>query len=342
MVRLRSRHRAFNGTAGPKPALSLTSVALLMVVACGRTDRAVESVADQTSASAPRACDADAATEAVTRFGERLRLVSTTAPRAAIAASVREHYADVVTPDLLEDWLEEPGRAPGREVSSPWPERIEVHEIYDDDDGDCVVVGEIVYVTSADAGTGGVAAREPVVLNVERASGGRWLVDEVDRRSRTSLVAPTTDSPAGDSADAASGSSGGVPAPPVAGDGSPTDIQAAIAVIRRYYDAISAKDYRTAYLLWRNEGARSGQTLDEFSAGFAETESVAVEIGEPGPVEGAVGNRYIEIPVEVRATTTSGTEQRYTGTFTLQRSVVDGATPEQRQWRITEAEIRAR
>ncbi|BAY48681.1 hypothetical protein SAMD00079811_63070 [Scytonema sp. HK-05] len=41
--------------------------------------------------------------------------------------------------------------------------------------------------------------------------------------------------------------------------------------------------------------------------GFANTASVAVEVGEPGRLDGAAGSSYIKIPVSVTAITTNGT-----------------------------------
>jgi hypothetical protein len=110
-------------------------------------------------------------------------------------------------------------------------------------------------------------------------------------------------------------------------------------VIRGYYAAINAKDYRRAYGLWGNGGTASGQSFDSFAAGFARTANVAVEIGDPGRVEGAAGSRYVEIPVVVRATTDDGDSQRFSGSYTLRRSVVDGATAAQRRWHIDSASL---
>ena len=115
---------------------------------------------------------------------------------------------------------------------------------------------------------------------------------------------------------------------------------AAVDVIRRYYAAIATRDYPRAYALWSGGGSASGQTLEEFAAGFAETASVEVDIGRPGRIEGAAGSRFVEVPVVVRAVTTAGEAQRFEGTYTLRRSVVDGATAEQRSWRIHAAELR--
>jgi hypothetical protein len=122
-------------------------------------------------------------------------------------------------------------------------------------------------------------------------------------------------------------------ASPVTGSSQPED------VIRRYYVAIAAGAYERAYALWGNDGAASGQTLEEFEAGFARTARVEVEVGEPGRVEPAAGSRYVEIPVIVRAVTVDGEEQHFEGTYTLRRSVVDGASEEQRRWHLYSAEI---
>lgn len=111
-------------------------------------------------------------------------------------------------------------------------------------------------------------------------------------------------------------------------------------VVRDYYRAIRERRYGEAYGLWASGGAASGKGLDEFRDGFAHTASVEVVLGTPGRIEGAAGSRYVEIPVRVTAVTTDGTRQAFAGTYTLRRSVVDGATPEQRAWRIHSAKLR--
>jgi ornithine carbamoyltransferase len=52
--------------------------------------------------------------------------------------------------------------------------------------------------------------------------------------------------------------------------------------------------------------------------------------------------RYATVPVIIDAVTRDGTKQRFTGTYTLRRAMVDGATPEQRRWRIYSARLRTR
>jgi hypothetical protein len=111
-------------------------------------------------------------------------------------------------------------------------------------------------------------------------------------------------------------------------------------VVRAYYRAISDRRYGDAYRLWASDGAASGKSLEVFRAGFASTASVDVVLGPPGRIEGAAGSRYVEIPVRITAVVADGGRQAFAGTYTLRRSVVDGATPEQRAWRIHSAKIR--
>ncbi len=116
--------------------------------------------------------------------------------------------------------------------------------------------------------------------------------------------------------------------------------QEAVQVIRDYYRAIARRDYEQAYSAWQDGGAASKQSFDQFKQGFANTASVAVEVGEPGQIEGAAGSLYIEIPVTVTAVTTSGTPQRFRGTYQLRRvNDVPGSTSEQRRWHLYSADI---
>lgn len=114
----------------------------------------------------------------------------------------------------------------------------------------------------------------------------------------------------------------------------------AVSAVRDYYAAIDARDYDRAYRAWGDGGRASGQTAQQFAAGFAATEGVSVELGGPGPVEGAAGSRYAQVPVAVEARQADGSVRRFAGSYTLRMSVVDGATPEQRSWRIASADLR--
>lgn len=136
---------------------------------------------------------------------------------------------------------------------------------------------------------------------------------------------------------AAGGEAVAIDTPPV---DEPADAQAAIAVVRTYYAAINAGDFGSAYAQWSDGGRASGQSPDQFASGFAATAGVSVQVGAPGRIEGAAGSRFVELPITLEARQVDGSLRRYGGRYTLRRSVVDGATPEQQSWRIASADLR--
>lgn len=113
------------------------------------------------------------------------------------------------------------------------------------------------------------------------------------------------------------------------------DAEEAAAVIRAYYDAIDDGKYRQAYGYWED----SEQTFEAFTAGFEETAGVSVEVARPGRVEAAAGSRYVDVPVSVHAVSVDGRRQAFRGTYVLRKSVVPGASAEQRTWRIYSADL---
>lgn len=123
--------------------------------------------------------DGDAGREAVValveRFGARLADVPLSAPPERLRALIRESYGALVTPALLETWLASPAAAPGREVSSPWPDRIEIGSMRRVAPDRWEVAGEVVLLTSVEEARGGDAGREPVDLEVSRTAEG-WRV----------------------------------------------------------------------------------------------------------------------------------------------------------------------
>jgi hypothetical protein len=129
---------------------------------------------------------------------------------------------------------------------------------------------------------------------------------------------------------------------PVAGSppGPAADSSAARDVLRRYYAAIEARDYHTAYALWSQAGAASGKSYDEFAAGFAPTGRSRVEFAGAVSFEGAAGSIFATVPVRVHATTIGGAAQEFTGEYELRRvNDVPGATPEQLRWHIHGARL---
>ncbi|WP_145010357.1 hypothetical protein [Pseudomonas oryzihabitans] len=119
----------------------------------------------------------------------------------------------------------------------------------------------------------------------------------------------------------------------------PSSAEAAAAVVERYYRALAARDYGTAWQQWGVDG-RPGHSYRKFRQGYARTRSVQVTLGQLGPVEGAAGSLYVSVPVTVTARLADGTRQTFTGTYQVRRvNDVDGASAEQRRWHLDSAKL---
>ena len=117
-------------------------------------------------------------TALVEDFGSRLEKVALLAPDDLVKKSLQENYGDLVSPLLLAEWISSPQDAPGRVVSSPWPDRIEILDIEKLAQDSYRVKGEIIEITSAEQESGGVAAKRPVTLETERIE-NRWRISAV-------------------------------------------------------------------------------------------------------------------------------------------------------------------
>ena len=114
----------------------------------------------------------------VEAFGKRLQRVSLSAPKDTVAASIKENYSDYVTSELLQKWLADPQSAPGRALSGPWPDRIDILRLETGDKNQYTVQGEIFEVTGVELAGGGAAAKRPVTIVVQKVN-GRWLISSV-------------------------------------------------------------------------------------------------------------------------------------------------------------------
>ena len=128
--------------------------------------------------------------------------------------------------------------------------------------------------------------------------------------------------------------------PPMQGCASaPRGMQAAADVVRRYYSALDARDFGTAWSQW-GEGGQPGQTFAAFKDGFAHTSATRVTIGTMEPGSGGAGSIYQPVPVIVEATRDDGTQQRFTGSYTVRRvNGVDGASAAQLRWHLDSAQL---
>lgn len=112
-------------------------------------------------------------------FGSKLQQVSLAADRDRVRTAIEERYAPYVTPELLAAWMANPDRAPGRETSSPWPDRVNVATITQQGRSR-IVNGEIIYMTSAEA-AGESADTVPYVAQVTQID-GQWKIAAFDEQ----------------------------------------------------------------------------------------------------------------------------------------------------------------
>jgi hypothetical protein len=114
---------------------------------------------------------------AVASFAARMETVSVLGPDSLARAQLRDAYAVLVTPELLEQWMARPRIAPGRRVSSPWPDSIRVRSLRPAGPDSFEVGGDLVYASSADDRSGGGGAvTAPVRLLVIRSPEGAWRI----------------------------------------------------------------------------------------------------------------------------------------------------------------------
>jgi hypothetical protein len=291
--------------------VAMAAAAILSTPACQRSGGRNAAAPD--SATTARS-DSLAARGVVLAFGGRLKQVSLMAPDSARERAMQTQYGGLVSPTLIRKWADDPRHAAGRLTSSPWPDRIEIAAMSRKSSRVFLVDGEIIERTSSDAAA---AARIPVRIAIWK-TGPKWLIMNYDQG------APQ---PAGATAD--------IPSE----DDPESSPERAAAVIRAYYDALNAKKLPEAYRMWEADGAASGQSLMQFLNGHGQTKSIEVSIGAPGPMGAAAGSRYVEVPVRIVTVGQQGERQSLEGTYTLRRSVVDGATAAQRTWHIYSAKL---
>jgi hypothetical protein len=88
-------------------------------------------------------------------------------------------------------------------------------------------------------------------------------------------------------------------------------------VIRSYYNAIDRREYDRAYSYWEPGAAASHlPPYAQFKAGYADTQSVRLDIG-PVWAQGAAGSAYQSIAVALTAKLTNGTSRNYAGCYVL-------------------------
>jgi membrane-bound inhibitor of C-type lysozyme len=115
--------------------------------------------------------------------------------------------------------------------------------------------------------------------------------------------------------------------------------QGAANVVQTYYALLEQAKYGQAYRLW--EPGAAGMDAGAFAASFARYSEYHANIGAPGRIDAGAGQRYVTVPVQVYGRLKQGARPfNMRGSVTLHRAGdIDGATAEQRRWRIRSADI---
>jgi heat shock protein HslJ len=90
-------------------------------------------------------------------------------------------------------------------------------------------------------------------------------------------------------------------------------------MLNTYFAAINAKEYQKAYALWEH----STTTLEAFSRGYSDTQSVRVLIEQPLRIEGAAGSLFADVPTMVLARTKTGRDRVFAGCYVLRKSNIE-------------------
>lgn len=114
----------------------------------------------------------------VEEFGLRLKQVSLLSDPEVLEQTMQSQYGELVAPELIDDWTKNPTNAPGRMISSPWPDRIEIVSLVRTSSSHYEVRGYVVEVANSDTGISEVA-RRPITLAVMLLE-GKWVITNVE------------------------------------------------------------------------------------------------------------------------------------------------------------------
>lgn len=113
----------------------------------------------------------------VEKFGQQLKMVSLLADAETVKSDLKKYYGDLVSPNLLSKWEADVLNAPGRLVSSPWPDRIEIRLVLKNDNEEYLAAGDIIEITSGQEQSGKDTVRKPVTLTLEKLN-GQWVITD--------------------------------------------------------------------------------------------------------------------------------------------------------------------
>ncbi len=162
--------------------LALIIVLSVSMLACSNTsasdDKEPKQTGGEVNDNKPGVIDEKGIKEIVEAFGKKLQNVSLLAPKDVLEKSLKENYGEFVTQELIAKWISDPSNAPGRQTSSPWPDRIEIIDAKQLSETAYQVDGKIIEVANEKDGKTGIVAKRPITLII-KAIDTKWLISEV-------------------------------------------------------------------------------------------------------------------------------------------------------------------
>lgn len=123
--------------------------------------------------------DGDAARAVVEEFGTKLQNVNVLGDKTMAADAIASEYGPLITPALLSQWQQDPTLAPGRLISSPWPDHIQITSLERENRSKYIIEGDIVEVSNeAGLAEPKESVRRPGVFTVEKDN-STWKISEV-------------------------------------------------------------------------------------------------------------------------------------------------------------------
>jgi len=151
----------------------VVGIALLLVIFVGEYF-----LLKPSTTTPPNPADINAIYQVVGEFGARLKDVVITTSDQDVITAVDFNLKQLITDRLYQVFVQDKIRIPGRYMSSPWPERIEIASLQMLDGGSYTVHGSQVMMTDDTVAHGGNAGEEPITLTLKKVN-GIWLVDDV-------------------------------------------------------------------------------------------------------------------------------------------------------------------
>lgn len=154
--------------------LLLISVSLFGCMNEESASQVQSQVKETTETAQPNDNDVATVEDVVERFGNALQNVSLLGPEGQLKKGMHNNYGDVVSPELIEQWLSDPLAAPGRLTSSPWPDRIDIANTEKLSANAYELNGNIIEIANGDEEVNKI----PVSLTVEKVE-KQWLITNV-------------------------------------------------------------------------------------------------------------------------------------------------------------------